>query len=203
MGASTGGPQVIEEILSQLPADFPHVVLVVQHMPSLSFTESFAERLNRNCHLPVKVAGEGEVIQAGTVTLAPSGFVMSLAKHSLAKHSIVHLVPEKSDGLTPSIDPVMEAVASVYGGSAVGVLLTGMGSDGLKGMKAIKEGGGQTIAQDESALIFGMPRVVIEAGLADQILPMEKITEEIIRNVSLFQDNLGGNLDEHQSAAKS
>lgn len=185
MGASTGGPQIIEEILSQLPADFPHIVLVVQHMPSLSFTESFAARLDRNCSLSVKVAEDKERVRGGTVYLAPSGSRMMLKQDDHASYVMphVHLRPEEANGLTPSIDLVMESVAAVCGGKAVGLLLTGMGSDGLKGMRAIKEAGGRTIAQDESALIFGMPRVVIEAGLADQILPAEEITEEIIRSV--------------------
>lgn len=184
LGASTGGPQAIEEILSQLPADFPHTILVVQHMPNLSFTESFAHRLDRNCHLKVLVAEDKERVRGGAVYLAPSGFVMTLVKHS-----IVHLTPEASNGLTPSIDLVMKSVADLCGGKAVGVVLTGMGSDGLKGMRAIKEAGGRTIAQDESALIFGMPRVVIEEGLADQILPMEKIPELLVAMAAVEENH--------------
>lgn len=199
LGASTGGPPVLEEIVSQLPADFPHIILVAQHMPTLFFTEQFAHRLDRNCHLSVKVAEDGEVLCGGRVYLVPSEFRTEFKQKAIIKKSAIHLTPEEPNGLTPSINAVMESAAHVWGERVTGVLLTGMGSDGLKGMEAIKKAGGKTIAQDESALIFGMPRVVIEAGLADEILPAEKIAERII----LSQDNPGESSDEDQNDAKN
>lgn len=189
MGASTGGPQAIEEILQQLPIDFPHAIFVVQHMPSFFFTEQFAKRLDQNCHLPVKVAKNGEVIYGKSVYLVPSSFRIHFKKGGPShKQTLIQITAEQQNGLTPSIDAVMKSVASVWGEKAVGILLTGMGSDGLQGMRAIKKAGGRTIAQDESALIFGMPQLVIEAGLADEILPIDKMAENLMEG--------GGGLDE-------
>lgn len=188
MGASTGGPQTVEAILGSLSDDFPTPLLIVQHMPSPFFTQSFAERLNQNCHLAVKLAEDQESVEEGTVYLAPPGFRLSFERPSSHAPPIFSLTPDESEHMTPSIDRTMQSVAEVYGRNAIGVILSGMGSDGTEGMRAIKACGGATIAQDENALIFGMPKSVIEAGLADQILPLEAIAEammELATKVSL------------------
>jgi two-component system chemotaxis response regulator CheB len=179
----TGGLQTLELLLPSLPANFPSPIIVVQHLPNMFFTESLAERLNRDCELTVKVAEHNEIIQAGKVYLAPGGSHMTLA--SLPNREVRLCIKEaRNDSLTPSIDVVMESVAKVYHANAVGVILSGMGQDGCQGMIAIKEAGGKTFVQDESSLIFGMPKAVINAGFADEVLPASEIASAMIECVS-------------------
>lgn len=187
IGASTGGLQTLESILPALPADFPSPIIVVQHLPNMFFTESLAERLNRDCELTVKIAESSEIIQAGKVYLAPGGSHMTLG--SLPSREVICCITEvKDDSLTPSIDLAMESAAKVFNENAVGIILSGMGRDGCQGMKAIKESGGRTFVQDESSLIFGMPKAVIDAGFADEVLPANEITNAMIECVSYRQD---------------
>lgn len=178
IGASTGGPQTLEAILSSLPFNFPSPIIVLQHLPSRFFTQSLAERLNEISELEVKVARDNEVIQTGEVYLAPSGFHLTLKTR--LKDTVIQLHEDKSTELTPSIDITMKSAAKIYNGNAVGIILTGMGHDGLEGMKLIKESGGKTIAQDESSLIFGMPKAVIDAGYADKVLSVNEIPEAMM-----------------------
>ncbi len=184
LGASTGGPPVLERILSELPSNFPAAILIVQHMPA-KFTKSLAERLDSMSEVAVKEAEAGDIVEPGRAYVAPGGFHMTVKKKrvqdkakviiSLSQDALVH-------GLRPSVDVTMKSVASVYGKNAVGVILTGMGEDGVEGMKAIKTRNGKTIAQDEAtSLIFGMPKRVIEEGDADHILPVFEISQGIIR----------------------
>jgi len=190
IGASTGGPQTLNAILSSLPSDFPVPIIIVQHMPNRFFTESLAERLNDNCRLSVKVAEDKEIIQEGKVYLAPGGFSAAVkakwigSKGRRMRKSIICLKEEEPDSLSPSIDVTMKSVADVYNGNSIGIILTGMGDDGMEGMKAIKESGGETIAQDESALIFGMPKVVNEAGFADKILHASDMSDAMLELIS-------------------
>lgn len=165
IGASTGGPQSLEVVLSVLPANFPCPIIVVQHVPSLFFSQSLAGRLNNRCNLEVKLAQDGEKFRAGKVYLVPFG------------------CGQGSLDLSPSIDETLREVAMTYNGNALGIILTGIGSDGVAGMKTIKEKGGQTIVQDESALIDGMPRAVREAGYADKVLSLEEITQAMLEFV--------------------
>ncbi len=183
IGASTGGLQTLESIIPSLPADFPSPIIVVQHLPNMFFTESFAERLNRDCELKVKVAENNEIIQAGKVYLAPGGSHMTLGL--LPNREVTPCINEAEEGsLTPSIDLAMESAANVFNENAVGIILSGMGHDGRQGMKAVKESGGRTIVQDESSLIFGMPKAVIDAGFADEVLPAGEIAGAMIECVS-------------------
>ena len=183
VGASTGGPQTVEAILSALPADFPVPILVVQHMPNRFFIEQFAERLDRRCHLRVKVACDAESVEAGTVYLAPPGFRLTVTRgEGFSTH--LHLTAEEPGRLTPSIDAAMKSVAEVYAAGAIGIILSGMGRDGTQGMQAIKAAGGATLCEDESSLLFGMPKSAIEAGCADVKLPMEKIPEALAELVA-------------------
>jgi len=187
IGASTGGLQTLESILPSLPADFPVPIIVVQHLPNMFFTESLAERLNRDCELTVKVAESNEIIQAGMIYLAPGGFHMTLG--SLPNREVTPCINEaKNDSLTPSIDLAMKSVTKIFNENTVGIILSGMGHDGCQGMKAIKESGGNTIVQDESSLIFGMPKAVIDAGAADKVLPAGEIAEAIMEAV--YQESL-------------
>jgi len=185
IGASTGGLKTLEVILSFLPANFSPSVIVAQHMPTRFFTQSLAKHLNEISQLEVKVAENNEIIQAGKVYLAPGGFQMTLKprdmRYELRTTNVVICLNEaEPDSLTPSIDITMESAAKIYEENAIGVILSGMGYDGREGMRAIKKSGGKTITQDESSLIFGMPKAVIEAGYADKVLPMSGIARAII-----------------------
>jgi two-component system, chemotaxis family, protein-glutamate methylesterase/glutaminase len=184
IGASTGGPQAIEKVLFQLPAKFPFPIIIVQHMPARFFTDSFAEHLEKTCSLEVKVAKDGEYIRQGMIYLAPSEYHLTFS--SLCKtekyngDTVVCLTKAKDNELSPSIDMTMKSAAVIYGSRAFGVILSGMGRDGCEGMRAIKTFGGTTIAQDKSSLIFGMPKEVINAGYADNVLPVENIADAIM-----------------------
>lgn len=174
VGASTGGPQTLELILSSLPSDFSLPVLVVQHMPNRFFSESLCRSLNKICALKVRVVSDAETISAPAVYLAPGGSHLSVERKTI---SLTGVPP---DAISPSIDMAMRSVAKAYRENSIGVILSGIGDDGLEGMRAIKKAGGRTIAQDESALIFGMPKAVIDAGLADKTLPAEEIAGAIL-----------------------
>ena len=175
IGASTGGPQALTYVLTSLPQNTPPI-LIVQHMPE-SFTKSFAERLDKLCKFKVKEAEEGDYISKDLVLIAPGGFHMTVSKTGqirLNRTPPIH-------GVRPAVDPMMTSVARFYKSRAVGVILTGMGRDGAYGMKKIKEYGGVTIAQDEeTSVVFGMPKAAIEEGCVDVVLPLHKIPIEIM-----------------------
>jgi two-component system chemotaxis response regulator CheB len=178
IGASTGGPQTLEAILCSLPVNLPVPVIIVQHLPTRFFTESFAEHLNKVTDLEVKVAENAEVLQPGKVYLAPAELQMTFKMSDT--DVITSLTEAQPDSLSPSVDIAMESAAKVYNGNSLGIILTGMGCDGREGMRAIKEAGGKTIVQDESSLIFGMPRAVIEAGIADEVLSVDGIADAMM-----------------------
>ena len=184
IAASTGGPPALEAILSKLPADLDACVLVVQHMPA-GFTNSFANRLSRVCFLSASEAKAKEILTARSILVAPGNFHMEIVSDRKGGNSrgAVHLTKGASIfGIRPAADITMECVANVYGENVIGVVLTGMGSDGTKGLAKIKSKGGKTIAQDEeSCAVFGMPKVAIEKGLVDKVLPLEEIANEIVR----------------------
>jgi len=182
IGASTGGPQTLELILSSLPVQFPAPIIIVQHIPSKFYSDSLAEHLNRICEIPVKVIKNNENIIAGSVYLIPGGYRLLISQNNTKE--IAHLLKEEYDILTPSIDLTMKTVVEIYKENVIGIILTGMGSDGVQGMKAIKEAGGNTLVQDSSSLIFGMPKAVIKAGYADTVLPATEITDGILKQVS-------------------
>ncbi|MBI3610091.1 MAG: chemotaxis response regulator protein-glutamate methylesterase [Nitrospirae bacterium] len=180
IGASTGGPPAIQSILTQLPKDFPAAVLVVQHMPP-GFTQYFAERLNKSAKLPVKEGEVGDLLETGKVYIAPGGHHMMI--RSAENKVRIDLKPKvDADKYTPSVDRLMTSAAELYKEKVLGILLTGMGSDGKMGMKAIKEKGGATIAEaEETSVVFGMPKEAISIGAVDQILPLHQIPREVIR----------------------
>ena len=174
IGASTGGPKAIKEIMSSLPGNLGIAILIVQHMPP-EFTKSLALRLNKLSDYRVKEAEEGDRVKAGTALLAPGDYHMIIknAKAKLSQGPKVHNV-------RPAIDKTIESVVKEYKDSIVGVLLTGMGKDGAKGMKLIKEFGGQTIAQDEeTSVVYGMPKAAVDMEAVDKVSPIYKIAEEI------------------------
>jgi len=198
IGASTGGPQTLRPLLGSLPGDFPGTVIVAQHMPTSFFTQGLAESLSRKCELVVKVAQDNEPLESARAYLIPGGSHMTVKaevcdrsprskrRHFQNTNAVVCLQPVEGNELSPSVDTAMRSVAQFYGSNTVGVILTGLGYDGREGMKAIKAAGGQTIAQDEdSSLIFGMPKVVIDAGLADKVLPSQRIAQALVDTVEV------------------
>ncbi len=180
MGASTGGPLALQGILGQLPGDLPVPVVVVQHI-SRGFVSGLACWLDTTTPLRVKVAESGEPLRPGTVYLAPDD------RHLLVTQDhIVRLEASPPvDGHRPSVTALFQSVAQSYGAAAVGVLLTGMGSDGAWGLKALHDAGAHTIAQDEgSSIVFGMPQRGIALGVAHEVWPLEQIAgrlNELVR----------------------
>lgn len=176
IAASTGGPSALMELLSALPADLTCAVMVVQHMPP-AFVARFAERLGAECALDVRVAGDGELVRAGTVYLAPPGFHLDLSRGRDGLHAAYNDAPAVW-GVRPAADVLFAAVARSYGPAALGVVLTGMGKDGADGLRALHDVGARTIAQDEAtSVIAGMPRAA--APFADEILPLSSISARI------------------------
>ncbi len=177
IGASTGGTEALREVLERLPRDTPGIV-IVQHMPP-DFTSAFAERLNGLCAMEVKEATNGEFVEVGKVLIANGAYHIVL-RRSGARYCVEIGDGEKVSGHKPSVDVLFNSVAKNAGANAVGVILTGMGSDGAKGMLAMRQAGARTIAQDEeSCVVFGMPKVAIELGGAEKVVPLQKIPEEI------------------------
>ena len=183
IGCSTGGPQALIEILPSFPSDFPAGIVIVQHMPK-TFTKPFAERMNALCGLEVKEAAEGDEVKPGRILIAPSGLQCRVKRQSITTN-VIALSPNVEHHLhAPSADIMMQSVASVYKERGIGIILTGMGHDGLDGMKAIKAAKGRTIAQDEqSCIVYGMPKAVVEAGCADKVIPLSSVVGEILNMV--------------------
>lgn len=173
IGASTGGPRAIEDVLTALPPAGPGTV-IVQHMPP-QFTAEFAKRLNGLCAMRVAEATEGEEVLAGKVLIAPGGRHMLLQRVGATYVVRLKDMPAVNHH-RPSVDVMMHSVAKAAGANAVGVILTGMGSDGAKGLLAMRAAGAHTIAQDEeTSIVYGMPREAAAIGGASEILPLEKI----------------------------
>ncbi|MGD9726261.1 MAG: chemotaxis response regulator protein-glutamate methylesterase [Nitrospiraceae bacterium] len=183
IGCSTGGPQALMQILPMLPPDFPAGMVIVQHMPKC-FTKPFAERMNALCELSVREACEGDEIKAGVVLVAPGGVQLRVKRKTPISIGVT-LSPNNEQHIhAPSADVLMQSVAAVYGERGIGVILTGMGHDGLEGIKAMKAAKGRTIAQDEaSCVVYGMPKAVIEAGCADKVVPLSHVVGEIMNMV--------------------
>ncbi len=186
IGASTGGPRALQQVIPLLPPMFDAAVLVVQHMPP-GFTKSLADRLNSMSSIKVREAREGDVVEPGSVLIAPGDYHM-LVKREKKEGRTVDVIElnrgEKVQGVRPAVDVLLNSVAQVYGKDALGVILTGMGSDGCQGIKNLKHAGGKVIAEDESTcVVYGMPRMIIEQNLADHVLPITRIAEGIVQNI--------------------
>ena len=188
IGTSTGGPRALQEVLTKLPGNLPCGVVVVQHMPP-GFTKSLADRLNTLCELTVKEAAQNDIVRPGLVLIAPGDYHMTLVRE--AGNTVVKLNQSPPiGGHRPSVDPMLESVAQIYGKRSIGIILTGMGHDGSKGMKTIKHASGFTIAEDQSTtVVFGMPKAAIELGVIDKVLPLQAISAEIVR---YLQSKRGG-----------
>ncbi|MEZ0344169.1 MAG: chemotaxis response regulator protein-glutamate methylesterase [Caldimicrobium sp.] len=178
IGVSTGGPQTLTEIFKELPGDFPAPILIVQHMPPL-FTKQLAERLDKITPLKVKEAENGEPVKEGMVYIAPGDYHMVVKKENNQKIIHLHQGPPKNN-CRPSVDVLFESLAEVYNGTCLALVLTGMGRDGAEGAQLIKKKGGAVIAQDaQSSIVYGMPRAVIESGLADEVLSLSEIPKRL------------------------
>jgi two-component system chemotaxis response regulator CheB len=186
IGASTGGPRAVEVVLAALPADLPAAVLVVQHMPA-GFTRSFAQRLDQRSPMPVREAEDGHRLAPGHAFVAPGGYHLRVRRGGRGSNGVVRLDDRSPplSGLRPAADVTMGDVADVYGPDSVGVVLTGMGSDGAQGVQRIKAAGGVVIAQDsETSVVYGMPRAAARTGAVDWILPLDEIPAAIVRAVT-------------------
>lgn len=180
IGTSTGGPRALQEILTKLPGNLPCGVVIVQHMPP-GFTKSLSERLNALCSLSVKEAEQNDIIRPGLVLIAPGDYHITLERET--GRTVVKLNQNPPiGGHRPAVDPMMESVAAIYGKNTLGVILTGMGHDGAKGIQIIKQYNGYTIAEDQStAVVFGMPKSAIELNAVDKIVPLPQVASEIVR----------------------
>jgi two-component system chemotaxis response regulator CheB len=175
VATSTGGPAALQAVLSELPEDFPAPILVVQHITP-GFTPGLAAWLDTVCNLTVKVAEQGEPLAAHTVYLAPDGHHLGVAGRAVALSG----QPPRS-GFRPSGTYLFESVARSFGPASVAIILTGMGDDGVEGLRAVRQAGGRIIAQDEkSCVVFGMPAAAIAAGLADFVMPLNGIAARLL-----------------------
>ncbi|MCI3919005.1 chemotaxis-specific protein-glutamate methyltransferase CheB [Paenibacillus sp. TRM 82003] len=183
IGTSTGGPRALQQVLTRLPAGFPAPVLVVQHMPA-GFTKSLAQRLNTLCDIEVVEAEEGMEAMPGTAYIAPGGLHMTLRKEAGAYRIRLTNDPPRS-GHRPSVDTLFESIASVPELDRTVVLMTGMGSDGAKGMKQLYDQGvRRTIAEDASScIVYGMPRAAVELGCVMHEIPLDRIATQITKEV--------------------
>jgi len=180
LGVSTGGPTALGAILPQIPASFPLPVLIVQHMPPL-FTRLLAERLNANCKIPVKEAGQNTIVAPGEILIAPGDFHMKVVARDNGVRVLLDQTPQQNS-CRPAVDALFSSIGEVYGGAVIAAVLTGMGQDGLRGAEILKARGASIIAQDEeSSVVWGMPGAVVNAGIADRVLPLDQVVPAILR----------------------
>lgn len=187
IGVSTGGPNALARVLPQLPNSLPVPVVIVQHMPPV-FTQHLAVRLNQISPLTVKEAKAGDILQPGSVWIAPGDFHLTLKR---AGNQVVAVTdqgtPENS--CRPAVDVLFRSCAQLFGANVLAVVLTGMGQDGLRGCEAVRQAGGRVFAQDQAtSVVWGMPGSVTQAGLAHQILPLPQVPSEILREVQRFRN---------------
>lgn len=183
IGISTGGPNALTQMLPLIPGDIKAGLLVVQHMPP-GFTEVFASRLNKNCSLEVKEARDGDLVLPGRVLIAPGGLHLKIKRTSLSTIAILSKRPPVNSH-RPSADVLFDSVAREYGYNTTGVIMTGMGEDGAEGIGRIKSVGGRTIAQDEeSSVVFGMPKAAIERGYVDRVESLDDMASAIIEEAN-------------------
>lgn len=179
IGSSTGGPPALQAVIPRLPRNLPVGVVVAQHMPA-TFTKSLADRLNSLSRVNVKEAEHGEPVDPGTVLIAPGGRHLTIRKHG-AKASVVVSDEPSTTLYKPCVDVTVSSVAESYGRATMGVILTGMGSNGLTGIRNVRDKGGIVIAQnEETCVVYGMPRAVIEANLVTHVAAVENIAAEIL-----------------------
>lgn len=180
IGTSTGGPRALQDVVPYIPANIDAGIVIVQHMPP-GFTKSLAERLDGMSQIHVKEAEDGDVIKSGCAYLAPGDSHIKVYKHS-GQFMIKLDNGERVSGHKPSVDAMMYSIADLNDKNVIGVILTGMGADGADGLRAVKEKKGYVIAQDEeSCVVFGMPKSTIKLGVVDKVVSLSNITNEIIK----------------------
>lgn len=179
IGVSTGGPPAVQKVLSALPKDFPASIVIAQHMPA-AFTGPFAKRLDGVCQVSVKEAETGDRLAPGQVFIAPGGKHLKL--HQKVSRVEIEITSEPAEALyKPSANVLVGSAADAVGKRALGVILTGMGSDGLEGVKVLKQKGGRALAQsDASCVVYGMPKAIVDAGLADEIVDIDEMAQAIM-----------------------
>ena len=183
IGVSTGGPNALSAMLPHLPKNLPVPVVIVQHMPAL-FTKLLADRLAAQCAMGVKEGAAGMQLAPGQIIIAPGGSHMVLTRVGTSVVVGTNMEPPQNS-CRPAVDVLFRSVTSIYRGRTLGVILTGMGSDGLRGCEMIRDVGGEVIVQDEaSSVVWGMPGYVARAGLAKKVLPLNEIANEIVRCVN-------------------
>ncbi|MCP9473559.1 MAG: chemotaxis response regulator protein-glutamate methylesterase [Nitrospira sp.] len=181
IGSSTGGTEAVKDILTALPANTPPI-LITQHMPP-RFTKTWADRLNSLCRISVKEAADGDSVLPGHALVAPGGYHMALDRNG-ARYMVRVTQDPPVNRHRPSVDVLFDSVARYAGRNSIGVILTGMGGDGAKGMLAMKQAGARTIAQDEATcVVFGMPKEAIKLGGVDKVLPLGEIAGAVMELV--------------------
>lgn len=179
IGASTGGPVALTEVVQKFPAQFPLPVVIIQHMPE-NFTKALAERLNRLCAVRVVEAKDGDVLQNGVVYIAPGGHQLMFSN----RRTIRILAGDERVNYKPSVDVAFASAANQFGAAVLGVVLTGMGADGREGARLLKQRGAFIWGQDrESCVIYGMPKAIADAGLADEVVPLAEIGNRLVRDL--------------------
>jgi two-component system chemotaxis response regulator CheB len=193
LGTSTGGPRALQEILPELPADLPVGMIIVQHMPP-GFTGPLAKRLNTMSAIEVREAEHGNVIEPGTVYIAPAGRHIKVQRRAESKAAICLSDHPSGTMHKPSADVLMLSVAEAFGRYSFGIILTGMGADGFRGMTAIRRAGGITIGQDEaSSAVYGMPRVCAEGGILQRVVPLDQVPRQILQALRYQPKELNAN----------
>jgi len=179
IGSSTGGPPALQTIFSSFEHKFPFAMVVSQHMPA-GFTRAFSERLNRSSPFDVKEAEDGDLVSPGQVLIAPGGKNM-IFEVCAGQVTARIVAPTASDRYIPSVDVMLESCAAIYRRRMIAVILTGMGNDGSKGIRAVHEQGGYIMAEsDETSVVYGMPREAVATGFVDRIVPLQRVSREIL-----------------------
>jgi two-component system chemotaxis response regulator CheB len=183
LGVSTGGPQGLKTVIPRLPADFPVPLVIVLHMP-IGYTEAYAKRLDDLSALTVVEARDGEVLRPGLVMVAPAGRHLTLHRDGEGRTSVRLDVKPLDTPHRPSVDVLFQSAADLYGDRVLGVVMTGMGADGRDGAAWIKARGGAVLTEaEETCVVYGMPRSVVEAGLSDEAVPLDRMTAAIMQRV--------------------
>jgi two-component system chemotaxis response regulator CheB len=190
IGSSTGGPEALAKVLPKLPADLPVPILIVQHMPPV-FTRQFAQRLDRLSPLRVVEAVDGSPLVPGTVHLAPGDHHLVVRATARGLHTGLNQGPPENF-CRPAVDPLFRSAVTAYDGAVLAIVLTGMGSDGRNGAAEVRSAGGTVIVQDQAtSVVWGMPGAIAQAGLADEILPLDRIPDAINRHLAGVQARTG------------
>jgi two-component system chemotaxis response regulator CheB len=179
IGSSTGGPPALQNIFSSFEHKFPFAIVVSQHMPA-GFTRAFSDRLNRSSPFDVKEAEDGDLVLPGRILVAPGGrnMIFEVCGGQVTARIVA---PTASDRYVPSVDVMLESCAAIYRKRMIAVILTGMGNDGSKGLRAVHEQGGYILAEsDETSVVYGMPREAVATGFVDRIVPLHRVSREIL-----------------------